>query len=333
MNNKVGIIGSGSWATALANVLADNNYLPFLYTRKEEIHNEINNNHTNSIYFNDLKLNYNVKATLDKEIFKNVDYILICIPSKNIDDLKTYIPYFKENALFINATKGFDSNTGLGIYQKEIDIFKKANLKYKGLVSLLGPSFAIEVIEKQYTCITSTSPNEKSNKIVQKMFSNDYFRVYTNKDIIGCETSAGMKNIIALATGISKGLGLKTNTLAALITRGLNEIKKYGLKNKAKEKTFFSLACIGDLFLTCSSDESRNYQAGYIIGKNNSAKEFLKNNKMTVEGIEACKIIYNKSKEMNISLPITEGVYKIIFEDYKPSQIIKSLMSRNLKAE
>lgn len=333
MNNKIGIIGSGSWATALANVLADNNFSPFLYTRKEEVFNEINNNHTNSKYFNDLKLNKNVIATLDKSIFKETDYILICIPSKNIDDLISYIPYFKTDVLFINATKGFDSNTGLGIYQKEIDIFKKANLKIKGLVSLLGPSFASEVMEKQYTCITSTSKNEKNNKIVQKMFSNNYFRVYTNRDIVGCETSAGMKNIIALATGISKGLGLKTNSLAALITRGLNEIKKYGLKNKAKEKTFFSLACIGDLFLTCSSDESRNYQAGYMIGKNDSAKEFLKNNKMTVEGIEACKIIYKKSKEMNISLPITEGIYKIIFEDYKPSEILKSLMSRNLKSE
>lgn len=333
MNKIIGIIGAGSWATSLANVLADNNYLPFLYTRRKEVEEEINNSHTNSKYFKDLKLNNNIKATCNKEMFKKADFVLICIPSKNIDDLVNFIPYFKENILFINATKGFDSNTGLGIYQKEYDILKSSNLKFKGLVSILGPSFAIEVLQKQYTCITSTSPNERNNKIVQKMFSNDYFRVYTNKDIVGCETSAGMKNIIAIATGISKGLGLKNNTLAALITRGINEIKRYGMLNNAKEKTFFSLACIGDLFLTCSSEESRNYQAGYIIGKNNSAYNFLKNNKMTVEGIEACKIIYKKSKGMNISLPITEGVYKILFENYKPSETIKTLMSRDLKSE
>ena len=332
MNKKVAVIGSGSWASALSNVLADNGYLPIMYTRHPLLEDEINNKHTNSKYFKDVKLNENVKASTSlEEVFKETNYILISIPSKEISTIDEYKKYIKEDSLIINSTKGFDVETGEGISLKIEKILE--DKKIRGVVCLLGPTFATEVVEKQYTCITATSCNKTNNEEVQHMFSNDYFRVYTNDDLIGCEISAGMKNIIAIASGIACGLKLKNNTRAALITRGLSEIVRYGLAYNAKLKTFFSLACIGDLYMTCSSDESRNFKAGYKIGCDDDVSSFLKENKSTVEGIEACKIIYNSAKKMSISMPITESIYKIVYENEKPSLVLQKLMTRDLKEE
>lgn len=332
MNKKIGVIGAGSWATSLAYVLENNGYEPLLFSRHKEVVDEINNNHTNSRYFNDLILPNDIKASSSiEETLKDASYIVICIPSKDIESLNDYKKYINSNPILINATKGFDFKTGLGIHYKEEEILQ--GVKHLGIVSLIGPTFASEVINNQYSCITAVSKNKKNNQIVQKLFSNSFFRVYTNSDLIGCEISAGMKNIIAIASGIAAGLGYENNTRAALITRGLNEIIRYGLYHKAKLKTFFSLACIGDLYLTCSSDKSRNFQAGFKIGSDNTATKFIKENNMTVEGIEACKIIYSNAKKDNLQLPITNGVYQILFENKKPCDILKSLMNRDLKEE
>ncbi len=330
--SKIAVFGSGSWASALAFVLACNNHDIKMYTRHKEVENEINIDHTNKKYLHDFILPSNISASTSlKEVINDCDYLLISIPSKEIDSLSGIKKYINSNPLVVNATKGFDPKSGLGIHYKEEEILK--DIKIKGIVSLIGPTFASEVIKKQYTCITSVSENKKNNKIVQELFSNSFFRVYTNNDLIGCEISAGMKNIIAIASGICKGLGFENNTRAALITRGLSEIIRYGIYHKAKLKTFFSLACIGDLYLTCSSDESRNFQAGYQIGIDDSSTNLLKNNNKTIEGIEAVKIIVNNIKNTDISLPITESVYQILFENKKPSAVLQNLMKRDLKGE
>ena len=332
MNRKVSIIGCGSFASALANVLADNSYHPFLLSRDKNIAENINKNRINIKYFPSLLLNENVKASTDpSEVFADSKIIIISLPSKNIDALNIYLSHIEDNCLFINGTKGFDEKTGKGIHQKEKEILKDKNIR--GLVSLHGPSFADEIIKRQYTCISAISEDEDLNREVQQMFSNDYFRVYTNNDISGCEVAAGMKNIIAIAAGILKGLGYENNSRAALITRGLNEIITYGLHFNASLKTFFSLACIGDLYMTCSSENSRNFTAGKIIGEKNSAVDFIKENKKNVEGIQACKIIYLTGQREKISLPITESIYRILFQGKRPSEELSLLMKRDLKKE
>ena len=201
------------------------------------------------------------------------------------------------------------------------------------VVSLIGPGHAEEVILKLLTCITATSIDEEAGRFIQKLFATPYFRVYVQTDEIGAEYGVAIKNAIAIASGISQGIGMGDNAKAALATRGLVEMIRFGTKFGGKFETFMGLTGIGDLMVTCNSVHSRNYQAGYEIGKLNSAKEFLSNNKKTVEGIRTAKIIYEIAKENNIEMPIIESVYAVLFEDKKPNEAVYQLMTRELKKE
>lgn len=183
------------------------------------------------------------------------------------------------------------------------------------------------------TTVNAVSSDEESAKIVQELFSNSYFRVYTNTDVIGAEIGVAIKNVMAIASGILSGIGQGDNARAALMTRGLAEIARYGVFFGGKPETFLGLDGVGDLIVTCTSVHSRNFQAGLKIGKDNSALEFLKNNKYTVEGIKACKVVYEESIKNNIVMPITEQVYKILYEGKKPTDAVEDLMSRDLKSE
>ena len=235
--------------------------------------------------------------------------------------------------LFIDNFRisGFDPITFEGFTQTLEELFPKERIR--GVVSLMGPSFAKEVANHQRTAVCAVGHNQKCNEEVQHLFSNDYFRVYTQDDVIGAEIGAGMKNIIAIASGILSGLGYENNSRAALITRGLAEITRFGLAKGAKEKTFLGLTGIGDLFLTCSSPMSRNFSAGVEIGEADSGENFLKNNKTTVEGIEACRLVHQEAKRIGVSVPITDAIYAILFHRLRPSAVVSLLMNRALKAE
>lgn len=330
---KISFIGSGAWASALANVVSDNSHETIVYgINKEEI-DDINLNHQNSKFFDDTLLNENIIATLNiDEAVSNSDIIVIAVPSHQIRNvLKQIEDKINSNPVIVNVSKGFDSET-----HKRLSLVIKENIdneKIKGIVTLIGPSYASEVAKRLYTAVCAVSKDKECANVVQQVFSNNYFRVYTNDDEIGAEIGAGIKNVIALASGILQGLGYKDNSRATLITRGLAEITRYGLANGANQKTFLGLTGIGDLFLTCSSFTSRNFSSGVEIGKADGAKEFLENNSRTVEGIYACKIIHDSAIELGIDMPITNAVYDVIYNNKKPSEIIVGLMNRKLKEE
>ena len=280
-----------------------------------------------------MKLNESIKATLNiEEAVKDSAVIVLATPSSQIRNvLKQIEGIINSNPIILNVSKGFDSQT----FRRLSEIIKESidENKIKGVVSLIGPSYAEEVMKKYTTAICSVSSSFDCATTIQSIFSNSYFRVYTNDDEVGAEIGAGLKNVIAIASGILEGLGYKDNSRAALITRGLAEITRYGMSLGANQKTFLGLTGIGDLFLTCSSKTSRNYSCGVEIGKLDSAELFLKDNKKTVEGIYASKIIYESSIRLGIDMPITRAVYQVIYENKKPSEIIIELMNRRLKEE
>ncbi len=332
MKKKIFTVGSGSWGTALAAVLADNGQDVLLYGRNSQEIADINRNHHNSRYFNDLALPTNLVATDDLSLCGDYDIILLAVPSTAcVQTAATIDKLLHKPVIFINAAKGFHPQTFRRLSEMITETVSEEHLS--AYFALSGPSFAEEVIQKQITTVNIVGKDQNIALELQKMFSNDYFRVYRNDDLIGCEYASGLKNVMAIASGIINGLGLHDNAKASLITRGLSEISRYGLAHGAKMSTFMGLCGMGDLILTCSSFTSRNFQAGYIIGKNNSATAFYEQNKQTVEGVEACKIIYRKSVSEKIEMPITASVYQVLFENKRPSDVINSLMHRDLKYE
>lgn len=329
---KISILGSGAWGTAIANVLADNGNEVIMYTNSEQVLFDININHKNCKYFKDNMINNSIKAISNIDLItKNIDVLIIAVPSNVVKELLNVIKNnIMDRTIIVNLSKGFDIDTKKTLSQSIISL-----LPYQlrnNLVTLVGPSFAEEVINRKITVVTATSNNYELAKKVQEIFSNNYFRVYTNNDVIGTEYCAALKNVIALACGMLDAIDGGDNARAALITRGMNEIKRYVTLFGGNEKTCLGLSGYGDLILTCTSKKSRNYQAGFKIGKI-GYKDFIKNNETTIEGISACKVAYKISVDNNIYAPIVTAVYKILEEDSLPTYEIKKMMSSELKSE
>ena len=328
---KVGILGSGSWTTALAQVLADNGHEPVLKGICEDEVSDINNNHRNEKFFKGVDINPAIKATLNYEDIADAEIILFGVPVVAVKTVATELyPYLQKPIIAINVAKGFEPQS-----KKRLSLIIKEVLqdKVKNVVSLIGPSHAEEVILRQLTCINSVSDDEESATIIQHLFANDYFRVYRNSDTVGAEIAAAAKNVMAIASGALIGLKQGDNARAALMTRGLAEITRYGMAFGGEKETFLGLYGVGDLIVTCSSVHSRNFQAGLAIGMADSSEEFLKNNHTTTEGILTTKTIHLMAQEKGILMPITDAVYKVLYEGKKPSEVIVELMKRPLKAE
>ena len=326
---KVFIVGSGAWGTALANVLADNGHQAMIYGRNPKTVEEINTQHTNTKYFS-CKINENVRATNDISECAGYDTVMLGVPSRECLNITKQIkPYLTEGTVILNIAKGFEPES----YRLLSDCVSE-ELEYKyPYAALLGPSLADEVILHKHTAVNVCCQDEDVARKLQEAFSNEYFRVYRNSDLIGCQYGCGLKNIIAIASGILYGLDLGDNAKASLVTRGLAEITRLGVMMGGKKETFMGLCGMGDLIVTCTSSLSRNWQAGYTIGKNDDAKVFWDTNTKTVEGVDACRIIYNRSRMENISMPITEELYRILFEGCRPSEAASRLMKRALKPE
>ena len=332
---NITFLGSGAWATALAYDLSQSdNHDILLYGRDPNEIDDINRRHQNTRYFQDITLPDCIKATLDPKLaLHGRDVLVLAVPSSQINNIVALIEeHCDTNPLLVNVIKGFDPNTGEGISRV---IYKslEGRTKIQGLVSLVGPSFAYDVIHNDLTAVCAVSENREQAQVVQKLFASPFFRVYVQTDVVGAEIGAGMKNIIAIASGIMEGLGYKDNTRAALITRGLAEITRYGLRCGAKAETFLGLTGVGDLCLTASSHRSRNYEFGIKIGQDDDAKPALESNTKTVEGVLAAKTIHFQSKKIGIETPIVDIVYAILYEGLKPSSGVKMLMERELKEE
>ena len=332
---KITVLGTGAWGTALSYALTKDpeNRVLMYGIAKDEI-DDINLHHRNSHFFDDVTLPDSISATTDpEEALKDAHVLLIAVPSGAINGIVDLIvAHCKTKPLIINVIKGFDPLTGEGIaflIEKRL----KGKIETKGIVSLVGPSFAHDVIHDDLTAICAVSENKEAAQFVQRLFSSASFRVYVQTDVIGAEIGAGMKNIIAIASGIMEGLGYHDNTRSALITRGLAEITRFGIAKGAHASTFLGLTGVGDLTLTCSSHRSRNYTLGLDIGKEDDAGPVLARNTKTVEGVLAAKTIHLFAKKEGIEVPITDAVYEVLYEGKKPSLAVRELMTRSLKEE
>ena len=329
---KTVVIGSGSWGTALAQVLADNKEEVIIYGIEKSEIDDINLNHENSKYFEGVELNPNLKATDDITVVKDADIVLLAVPTFAIEGICLQIdPYLKNNIIVVNVSKGFHPETSERMSEVIRRCISKEHLS--SVVSLIGPSHAEEVVIRLLTTIDAISLKEEDAQVIQRTFSNNYLRIYTGDDEIGSELGVAIKNVMAIASGILSGLGYQDNTRAALITRGLQEMIRYGVFFGGKQQTFMGLTGIGDLIVTCTSIHSRNFEAGYQIGKENDVTNFLKYNKKTVEGVRTAKIVHKVAKENNIDMPICEEVYQILFEGKEPKTCANDLMLRELKKE
>jgi len=331
---RFAVLGNGAWGVALAKLLVLNGNKVKLWGIEKELTDDINNNHRLSRYFpSDVKLPMELTSTTDlAEALKDAEALVMTVPTFAMRNVANQVNELLTNKVhIITGAKGFELST----HKRMSEVLRESidESKRYEIVSLIGPSHAEEVVCCGVTLITATSIDIDEANLIQKTFSNSFFRVYTNSDEIGAEYAAAIKNTIAIASGIMKGMNLGDNARAALMTRGIAEIKRFGMKMGGKSETFSGLAGIGDLVVTCNSLHSRNFQAGLAIGKADSAEEFLKNNKTTVEGINTAKVVTEMAEKIGIEMPICKAVYEVIYEGKRPSQLLYGLMDRPLKSE
>ncbi|MGP6140741.1 MULTISPECIES: NAD(P)H-dependent glycerol-3-phosphate dehydrogenase [unclassified Jeotgalibaca] len=332
---KIAVLGAGSWGTALAMVLSENGHYVNIWGNVPAQIDEINEKHTNEHYLPGLKLRETIVAyTKLEEALKDVDFILFVIPTKAIRSVSQQVNAIldgKQRPILIHASKGLEQVT-----HKRISVIIDEEMdadKHNGIVVLSGPSHAEEVAKRDITTITAASSSTAARAEVQKLFMNNYFRVYTNGDVIGVELGAALKNIIAVGAGALVGLGYGDNAKAALITRGLAEISRLGVAFGADPLTFIGLSGVGDLVVTATSVHSRNWRAGNLIGKGVPLDEILANMGMVVEGVETTKAAYELAQEKGIDMPITTAIYRVLFENAHVDEVIEDLMLRDSKAE
>ncbi len=326
---NLSIIGAGSWGTALAQLFSEKFKKVILWDRNHEIVKSINEKNLNPKYFPEYKLNKNISASNDiNEVFEIGDIVLVVIPVQHIRDVLKNVNVNQEKPV-ITASKGIEINT----LELPSDIIQEVlNTSYKNVLALSGPSFAKEVMKKLPTAVTLAGEPCIGEKTQEKL-NSEHFRVYLSFDIKGAEIGGAVKNVIAIATGISDGLGLGNNARASLITRGLYEMRKVANIYNANPQTLYGLSGLGDLVLTATGDLSRNRRFGILFGQGMSVEEALEKVGQVVEGIETVKAVKKLQEKYDLDLPISEAVYKTIYEGLHPKDAVRLLMKRELKRE
>lgn len=330
---NIGIIGAGSFGTAMAIHLAKNGHPVTLWAYENSVVETVNSQHENTTYLPGIPIPVNVAATGSlKDTVAGKKLVLQVNPSHATRQvMKEAIQYADDNTIILNCTKGIENETLLTMSELLLEILPPSN--HNQLAFLSGPSFAREVAMGLPTAVTVASRNPDTAKYCQSIFANERFRVYTSDDIVGSELASALKNVIAIAAGISDGLGYGHNTRAALITRGVAEILRLGKKMGAKEITFLGLSGMGDLVLTCTGDLSRNRSVGIQLGQGKKLDEILSSMKMIAEGVKTAKAAYALSKKHGVEMPIIEQVYLVVFEGKSPKAAVYDLMTRESKSE
>lgn len=327
---KMCVVGTGSWGSALALTLCKNGYKVDVWTRDKAQVEEINTTRENSKFLPGVIFPKEITISNDLEsVIKDSKIVVLAVPSQAVRSVSKQIkPFITNDQIIVDVAKGLEKGTGLRLSE-----VVKQELPDNEYVALSGPSHAEEVSRYMPTTVVVASPNLKIAEIVQEAFMNPTFRVYTNPDIVGVELGGALKNIIAFGAGMCDGLGYGDNTKAALMTRGMTEIGRLGVAMGANVKTFTGLSGIGDLIVTCTSMHSRNRRAGILMGQGKSLQETLDEVQMVVEGIVATEVAYKVGKKLNIDLPITNAIYSVLYEGVDPKEAVKSLMTRNKKNE
>ena len=330
---KIAVLGPGSWGTALSQVLNDNGHEVRIWGNIPEQIDEINQDHTNKRYFKDIVLDPAIKAYHSlKEALDGVDAVLFVVPTKVTRLVAKQVAEILDHKVTVmHASKGLEPDTHKRISQileEEIP----ADLR-SDIVVVSGPSHAEETIVRDITLITSASTDLEAAEYVQELFSNKYFRLYTNTDVIGVETAGALKNIIAVGAGVLHGLGFGDNAKAAIITRGLAEITRLGVQMGANPLTYSGLSGVGDLIVTGTSIHSRNWRAGDALGRGEKLEDIEANMGMVIEGISTTRAAYELAQELDVYMPITSGIYNVIYKNDDIRKAITDMMQSEFKAE
>ena len=328
---KVGVLGAGTWGVALARMLCNAGHSVTVWSA---IESEIDNLSKTRIHPNmsDTVLPIEIEYTKDIEaVCKDKDMLLFAVPSPFVRaTARKAAPYISSNQIIVDVAKGIEEDT---LYTMTEIILEEIKNPDVSIVALSGPTHAEEVIKDLPTTIVSASRDIKSAEYVQNVFNTECMRVYTNDDILGVELCGATKNIIALSCGIAMGLGCGDNARAAIITRGIAEITRLGLAMGCREQTFGGLAGIGDLIVTATSMHSRNFRCGILIGKGVSVKDATEQVGMVVEGLNALPAAVKLSQKYNVQMPIIEAVNAVVTGRINVSDVVRLLMSRDLKSE
>lgn len=326
---KITFLGGGSFGTALAKSMTVIGHDVLLFVRDQESVRQINEDHINEKYLKGIDLPENLRATNNlEEALSGREIIVLAVPSSSIRDITEKIkPYLRGDEMIVSIAKGIDPKTLRPLSETILDIIDIDP------VILSGPSHAEELALDLPTTLVASSHNELAMVRVQEAFSSDTLRVYRNHDLMGVEIGGAVKNIIALAAGISDGIGYGDNAKAALMTRGMAEIIRMGEKMGAETETFYGLTGIGDLIVTCTSMHSRNRRCGMLIGQGHTMDQATKEVGMVVEGIKATQAFFELAKHHHVDMPITDAVHRILFENADPKDAVLSLMNRELKRE
>ena len=329
---KVAVLGAGSWGTTLALVLNQNDHLVSCWSFDKSDIESILMYGENKKFLPGVKIPDRLKFTSRLEdSVEGADVILVAVPSHAVRSvIKEMTLTSRRDLIWINVAKGIENHTLLRVSQV---IEEAGQIAPEQIGVLSGPSHAEEVSREIPTAIVSASKSQETATLIQKLFMRPYFRVYTNLDIIGVELGGALKNIIAVAAGICDGAGFGDNTKAALITRGLVEINRLGVKMGAKPDTFAGLSGMGDLIVTCMSQHSRNRYVGEQIGKGRKLQEVLDEMVMVAEGVKTTASAYELSQKEDVEMPITEQVYRTLFDEKPPVEAMRDLMTRASKTE
>lgn len=332
-NDRVAVLGAGSWGTTLANMLALKGCSVKLWARESEVVAAINNDKENPLFLPGIPLSPDLKAVADvATTVADAEVVLSVVPTQHVRRiLNEARPALPPDAIFISASKGIEVSTlatVAGIVARTLPRALSVPSCY-----ISGPSFASEVARRQPTAVTLASRVESSAERAQALFQTDYFRVYTTRDVVGVELAGALKNVIALATGMAVGLDLGHNARAALISRGLAEIRRLGVSLGADPLTFSGLAGMGDLILTCTGDLSRNRAVGIALGQGKPLDSILQDMKMVAEGVQTTKAALALSRREGIEMPIVEEVHAVLFDGRDAGVAVENLMLRGPKAE
>jgi len=334
IGERILVLGAGNFGTCLAQHLAEQGYQVTLYCRSNEIADSINQSQKNPKYLSSINLSERLSAitNIDESVVQKSSVVLQAVPAQHMRDaLKLVKPYWRKDLLLICAAKGIE----VGHEKLPSEIIEEVLGKDAADKSafLSGPSFAIEVATRQPTGVTVASKNPESANWVQELFHAAHFRVYTSNDPIGVEVAGALKNVVAIAAGAAVGIGFQNNTRATLITRGLAEITRVGVALGANPVTFNGLSGVGDLFLTCTSEQSRNFTVGYRLGKGESLEKVIESVGSVAEGVATTKAAYHLAKRLGVDAPITNEVYKVLYENKPITQAVMDLVTREAKAE
>lgn len=333
---KVAVLGAGSWGTALANTLANNGVDLLLWSHRPDQINEINQNHTNQAYLPNAPLNPALVATDSmKMAVTGAEVVLMVVPTRAVREvaltLNACLLELQQTSIIVHATKGLEAGTHKRISQmltEELD-----SDTYSAIVAISGPSHAEDVIQEDLTAVSIASTDLKAAQTVQALFANSSFRPYTNHDLVGAELGGALKNIIAIGSGMLVGLGYSVNAQAALLTRGLVEIRRVGAAMGASSETFLGLAGIGDLIVTGMSANSRNYRAGYALGQGKPLDQVQAEMGMVIEGVNTTKAVHEFAQDHQLEIPITTAIYQVLYQNADIKTEIATLMTRPLKSE